>query len=126
MNVAPRDRRQEMLAVPERENDRHVGFAALIDVLRFERETARCANETQIFGGDDSDRHLGPSLLSEVAPHPHALSQRRAPGLCAPALCAPALCASGLSCSSSRCRCTMKCRICALSTVRCARAFQAE
>ena len=46
-----RDRRKKVLAVPERQDDRHVGFAAFVDIGRLEHEARGRADEAQIFGG---------------------------------------------------------------------------
>jgi hypothetical protein len=63
-----RDRRQQMLSVPEREDDWHVGFAARINVGRLQRETRGRSDKAQIFRGGDSDRRLSPSLSTDVPP----------------------------------------------------------
>jgi hypothetical protein len=63
-----RDRREQMLAMPKRQDDRHVGFTALVNVGRFQGEARRRPDKTQIFGGGNSDRRLSPSLSADVPP----------------------------------------------------------
>jgi hypothetical protein len=57
-----------MLAVPERENDRQIGFGTRVGVIRLEREARRFADETQIFGGECSYRHRDPALPPDLTP----------------------------------------------------------
>jgi hypothetical protein len=64
----PRDRGEQMLTVPKRQDDRHVGFTALVNIFRLEREARRHSDEPQIFGGGDSDRRFSPSLSRDVLP----------------------------------------------------------
>ena len=63
-----RDRGQQMLPVPKRQDDRHVGFAALVNILRLECEARRRSDEPQIFGGGDPNRRFSPSLSRDVLP----------------------------------------------------------
>jgi hypothetical protein len=62
------DRGEQMLSVPKRQDDRHVGFAARVNVLRLEPEARRHSNKPQIFGGSDPDRRFSPSLSRDVLP----------------------------------------------------------
>jgi hypothetical protein len=68
MLAFPRDRREQMLTVPKRQDDRHVGFTALVNIVRLEREARRGSDEPQIFGGADPDRRFSPSLSRDVLP----------------------------------------------------------
>jgi hypothetical protein len=57
-----------MLTVPEGENNRHIGFAALVNVGGLQREARRDSDKTQILGGSNANRRLSPSLPSDVPP----------------------------------------------------------
>jgi hypothetical protein len=62
------DRREQVLAVPERQDDRHVGFAALVHILRLEYEARRCSDQSEIFGRGNPDGRFNPSLPRNVPP----------------------------------------------------------
>jgi hypothetical protein len=63
-----RDRREQMLAVPKCQDDRHVGFAALVNIHRLKCETRRRSDKAQILGGAYSDGRLSPLLSTDVPP----------------------------------------------------------
>jgi hypothetical protein len=63
-----RDRGEQVLPVPKRQDNRHVGFAALVNVLRLEREPRRRSDKPQIFGGGNPYRCFSPSLSRDVLP----------------------------------------------------------
>src|SRR6266566_10081539 len=67
-----RNRREQMLAVPKCQDDRHVGFAALVNIRRLECEARRRSDKAQILGGGYSDCRLSPLLSADVPPYPPA------------------------------------------------------
>src|SRR5262249_16628372 len=61
------ERRQEMLAVPERQDRRHARLDALIDVARIKAELVGAPDQTQIFGRQNPDGTLKPAASQRIA-----------------------------------------------------------
>src|SRR6185437_711085 len=109
------ERRQEMLAMPEREDRGELPLDPLVEgfeTTRLEGKAVGPPDEAQPFGREEARNALKPAAAQRIAKQPF---QR------------VVFASSLISCagSSSRCRCTMKKRIWALSTVACAFAFHA-
>ena len=61
------ERRHEMLAVPEREDHRHVRLDLLIDVGGLEAEAVGQPDQPQIFGRKHAERALNPAAAQQIA-----------------------------------------------------------
>ena len=61
------ERRQEMLAVPEREDQRLVRLDHLIDVGRIETELVGQPDQPQVFGREKSHGALNPAAAQHIA-----------------------------------------------------------
>src|SRR5262249_43085554 len=110
------ERRQEMLTVPHGNDDGYIGRPLIVNVGGLDHEAAGLPDQTEVLGRQES-RGLLKRPRAHDTPDPRHRKQDRA--------------SQRLSCRSrsglrNRCSCTMKYRMCALSTVCCALAFRAE
>ena len=61
------ERRHEMLAVPEREDRRHLRLDDVIDVGRVVAEAVGQPDQPQIFGSKHTQRSLNPVAAQQIA-----------------------------------------------------------
>ena len=64
--LGPDKRRHEMLAVPERENRRHLRLDDVVDVGRIEAECVGQPDQPQVFGREETHGALDPAAAQHI------------------------------------------------------------